>query len=76
MTCNPHLLNLIAFLAVLTAIVVLAKAGSPDLAIVTGLVGVLGSFRPWSTTITSGETQDVRVTNEENDPANVKEAKP
>lgn len=57
LSCNPHILNLVAFLAVLVAIVVLAQSGSPDLAIVTGLVGVLGSFRPWSTTITGNEQE-------------------
>jgi hypothetical protein len=44
---NPHWHNLIAFLAVLICIVVLSLWGKADLAIVTGLVGVLGSFRPW-----------------------------
>lgn len=71
--CNPHVLNLVAFLAVLASIVMLAAGDSPDMAIITGLVGVLGSFRPWSTTIASG-TQDVRVANEPSDPANVKES--
>lgn len=43
-----HLYNLVAFIAVLGAIVTLALAGkATDLAIMTGLVGVLGSFRPW-----------------------------
>lgn len=44
-------LNLIAFLAVLGAIVALAVSGrvtNLDIAIMTGLIGVLGSFRPWS----------------------------
>lgn len=46
--CAIHTYNLIAFLAVLTAIVVLALAGkATDLAIMTGLVGILGSFKPW-----------------------------
>jgi hypothetical protein len=40
--------NLIAFLAVVTAIVALALIGGTgsDLAIMTGLIGVLGTFRP------------------------------
>ncbi len=43
-----HFFNLVAFLAVLVSIVVLALAGkATDLAIMTGLVGILGSFRPW-----------------------------
>lgn len=41
-------LNLIAFLATLLAITVLALAGRSDAAILTGLIGVLGSFRPWT----------------------------
>ncbi len=46
-----HLFNLVAFLAVLVAIVILALAGkATDLAIMTGLVGVLGSFKPWGST--------------------------
>lgn len=45
---SPAALNLIAFLALLLAITVLALAGRGDAAILTGLVGVLGSFRPWS----------------------------
>jgi hypothetical protein len=47
--CSVAALNLIAFVAVLLAIVVLALAGRNDAAILTGLVGVLGSFRPWGT---------------------------
>jgi hypothetical protein len=44
-----HGFNLIAFLAVLGSIVWLALAGEgTDLAIMTGLVGILGTFRPWS----------------------------
>lgn len=47
--------NLIAFLAIVTAIVILsaigARTGKPtDLAIMTGLVGVLGTFRPRTNT--------------------------
>lgn len=40
--------NLIAFLAVVAAIVALALIGGTgsDLAIMTGLIGVLGTFRP------------------------------
>ncbi|WP_028970169.1 hypothetical protein [Sphingomonas sp. URHD0057] len=46
--CSVHLFNLVAFLAVLSSIVVLSLAGkSTDLAIMTGLVGILGSFKPW-----------------------------
>lgn len=43
-----HLYNFLAFALVLAAIVILALAGkATDLAIMTGLVGVLGSFKPW-----------------------------
>lgn len=47
--------NLIAFLALIVAIVILsaigARTGKPtDLAIMTGLIGVLGTFRPRSAT--------------------------
>lgn len=46
--CSVHLFNLVAFLAVLGSIVVLSLAGkATDLAIMTGLVGILGSFKPW-----------------------------
>lgn len=40
--------NLVAFLAVVCAIVALALIGGTgsDLAIMTGLIGVLGTFRP------------------------------
>lgn len=45
--------NLIAFLSLILAIVILsaigARTGKPaDLAIMTGLIGVLGTFRPKS----------------------------
>lgn len=58
-------MNLIAFIAVLTSIVVLALAGKNDAAILTGLVGVLGSFRPWQQqehTSATTERGDVNVT--------------
>lgn len=43
-----HLYNLIAFMGVLIVIAILAGNGKgTDLAIMTGLVGVLGSFKPW-----------------------------
>lgn len=45
--CSVALLNLIAFLAVLLTIAFLAFAGKGSEAIMTGLVGVVGSFRPW-----------------------------
>lgn len=38
--------NLAAFVAVLAAIVILSLWGKADAAILTGLVGVVGSFRP------------------------------
>lgn len=45
--CPAAAMNLIAFLSVLVTIAALALAGKNDAAILTGLVGVLGSFRPW-----------------------------
>lgn len=47
--------NLIAFLAIIIALVVLSALGAftgkpADLAIMTGLIGVLGTFRPKSAT--------------------------
>ncbi len=60
---NIHLFNLVAFLAVLVALIVLALAGkATDLAIMTGLIGILGSFKPWGSSPVGG-TQDVNVTN-------------
>ena len=45
---RAHLYNLVAFLSVLSAIVLLAQSGKGmDAAIMVGLIGVLGSFRPW-----------------------------
>ena len=46
--CSALVANLIAFVSVLAAIVALALAGKGTEAIMTGLVGVLGSFRPWA----------------------------
>lgn len=45
--------NLIAFLAIIVALVILSGLGAftgkpADLAIMTGLIGVLGTFRPKS----------------------------
>ena len=57
---NIHLFNLVAFLAVLVAIVVLALAGkATDLAIMTGLVGVLGSFKPWGSAPIDGQKVEI-----------------
>lgn len=44
-----HICNLIGFISVIVAIVILAQGDKgADLAIMTGLVGVLGTFKPWS----------------------------
>lgn len=63
MKLDVHLGNLIGFIAVLTAIVLLSLAGkATDLAIMTGLVGVLGTFKPWGAGTTAEQektTQDV-----------------
>lgn len=47
---EPHTANLIAFIAVviLIGVIILNGQGGVDLAVTTGLIGVLGSFRPWS----------------------------
>jgi hypothetical protein len=55
-------------LAVLLCIVVLSLWGKADLAIVTGLVGVLGSFRPWG----MGQAASGKV----DDPINVAPVEP
>jgi len=50
LAATAHLYNLVAFLSVLIAIVILAMNGKAlDAAIMVGLIGVLGSFRPWGT---------------------------
>lgn len=48
---DPVVANLVAFLAVVLSIVVLAlnAQNTVDLSIMTGLIGVLGSFKPWET---------------------------
>jgi len=61
--------NLIAFLALIAAIVVLSGLGAftgkpADLAIMTGLIGVLGTFRP-KTPVASTNSGDVTVTQKE-----------
>lgn len=69
---NPALINLIAFLAVLVAIVMLSLAGkATDLSIMTGLVGVLGSFKPWQWLDSGpkdGGAMPVKVENAPTDP--------
>jgi hypothetical protein len=64
--CSVAVLNLVAFLAVLLVIGALALWGKGDAAIMTGLIGVLGSFRPWS--------QQDHATGKPSDPINVKPA--
>jgi len=65
---NLPVFNLVAFLAVLGAIVTLCLAGkATDLAVITGLVGVLGSFRPWGAATPSSEA----ATGKADDPLNV-----
>lgn len=58
--CSIHVFNLVAFLGVLIAIVILSLAGkSTDLAIMTGLVGVLGSFKPWGVQAPDGQKVEI-----------------
>jgi hypothetical protein len=64
--CSTAVLNLIAFLAVLLVIGALAMWGKGDAAIMTGLIGVVGSFRPW-------QSQD-QASGRPADPVNVKQA--
>ncbi len=46
---HTGLFTFLAFIGVLVAIVALALLGEgTDIAILTGLVGVLGSFKPWT----------------------------
>lgn len=61
--CSVGVLNLIAFLAVLIAIVVLAYAGKGSEAVMVGLIGVIGSFRPWNV--------NQSATGKKDDPVNV-----
>jgi hypothetical protein len=76
-TCSIHAFNLIAFVAVLASIVVLSLAGkATDLAIMTGLVGVLGSFKPWGVQAPPEGPIEAKVINPPSDPANVTETKP
>jgi len=61
--------NLIAFLSLIAAIVVLSALGAftgkpADLAIMTGLIGVLGTFRP-KNPVASTNSGDVTVTQKE-----------
>lgn len=58
--------NLVAFLAVVCAIVALALIGGTgsDLAIMTGLIGVLGTFRPRERPKPDGTPEDPVATKE------------
>ena len=60
--------NIIAFLSLVVAIVILsaigARTGKPtDLAIMTGLIGVLGTFRPRQPSSTVEKAETVNQTN-------------
>jgi hypothetical protein len=79
-----HTYNLIAFLCVLGAIVALSLLGQRDLAVITGLVGILGSFKPWGSAPSkdegpSGTTADpvkTEIISTPDTPVNVTETKP
>lgn len=61
---DPSTANLVAFIGVLFLIGWLAyRPSGTDLAIMTGLVGVLGSFRPWLTAST-----ETKITNTPTEP--------
>ena len=59
--------NLVAFLAIILAIVILSAIGAvtgkpADLAIMTGLIGVLGTFRPKAPTSNVEKAETVNQT--------------
>lgn len=65
--------NLIAFLSVVAAIVALAiiaawKGTQTDLAIMTGLIGVLGTFRPAPRQAAVGPNENVNVNQSTTEP--------
>lgn len=69
--------NFWCFIGTLAAIVALSKVGGSgaDLAIMTGLVGILGMLARPSQAESPG-TQDVNVTNPADRPVQTEEAKP
>lgn len=71
---EPHVSNLIAFLAVvvLIGVIMLNRSNSADIAIMTGLIGVLGSFKPWSNP--GPLTKQVEVTNTPENPVQTEQA--
>lgn len=75
-TCSVHAFNLIAFLSVLVAIVALSLKGKPDLAIMTGLIGILGSFKPWGLQAPPDGPLEAKLVNSPADPVPTKEATP
>lgn len=70
--CHGRVLNLIAFVSVVVLIAYLAKNGRGNEAIMTGLIGVLGTFKPW-TSGNSNEVQPVKQVNDPSDPAMVRD---
>lgn len=55
--CSEAVINMIAFLSLVLAVVILALMGNENESILTGLVGVLGTFKPRTPT-SSSENQD------------------
>lgn len=72
-----HFTGLIAFISVLVAVVLLSKIGGSgaDLAIMTGLVGILGMLAPGLVPSRGNERQKVEVDQPANNPIPVEEQK-
>lgn len=67
--------GLVAFIATLIAVVLLSKIGGTgaDLAIMTGLIGILGMIAPGLVPSRGNERREVTPTGKPDDPVNVKD---
>lgn len=70
--------GLIAFIATLISVVLLSKIGGngADLAIMTGLIGVLGMLAPGLVPSRGSEPRSVKIDQPSNQPIPVEEANP